>query len=520
MQAGVKHRSVAVLWSTPSRTLLAALVAGSALWGVVAPQAGDFTPDSYAYALLGRSLWSGGGYASPAIRDFYGIVSMPQPSRSFPPLWPILVGGLDRLTGLGMSASLLAAFLSLALLSAAVAALARQLAPERPWLVWLALPALVLFDGEFRAELAAGRAIPLAMALQLAAFAAAISVLDAVALRGKAALFGILLGATFLTRVDEAFSCVGALIVAAWWCRRALGSRRAGQLLVIAGAAAALVYAPWAIRNFRVFGTPLASDNAITVASTYAGIVQICWFAQGLEPATMATAPGLWLQQRLAYLQASLVRACTSSHLAFPLAFALAALTWKSVSRGARAFVALALVAAAAKIAAVSLTPYPDLRYFSGIHLLSFLVAALVLAELAARKPVARQIAKLALLGLTVAVGLRGAQALTIPSTTPSRESVGAARFAALRAGMQVLPAGLVASVQADEFAYYTGLPAIYLPDNARDRASFEAWLRAFGPRYVVGRWRDVQSLGIAGAVRSRTAYGDVILEIDPDTLP
>ncbi len=72
------------------------------LWGQVQLLPGKaYTADHYGILMLGHSLVEHGQYASPAVRDFWGPRIIPQPSRSSPPLWPLLVGGADHGLNLG-----------------------------------------------------------------------------------------------------------------------------------------------------------------------------------------------------------------------------------------------------------------------------------------------------------------------------------------------------------------------------------------------------------------------------------
>ncbi|MDP1108695.1 hypothetical protein, partial [Klebsiella pneumoniae] len=63
----------------------------------------QFSPDSYGNFLIGRNLFHGLGFTSPSARDLFVPPVYPVVSRSFPPLYPVLVGAVDRLTGAGIA---------------------------------------------------------------------------------------------------------------------------------------------------------------------------------------------------------------------------------------------------------------------------------------------------------------------------------------------------------------------------------------------------------------------------------
>ncbi|MCB0360477.1 MAG: hypothetical protein KDD44_12600, partial [Bdellovibrionales bacterium] len=127
-------------------------------WAQLLPELGNtYSPDSYALSMLGSALWRDGNYASLGVRDSYGLVQWPSPSRSFPPLFPLLLGPVQYLTGSGIHAGTV---LNLGLLPA-VLILFCYLGQKRlgvpPPLVLLAFA--LFFSGfeNFQEEIVAGR---------------------------------------------------------------------------------------------------------------------------------------------------------------------------------------------------------------------------------------------------------------------------------------------------------------------------------------------------------------------------
>ena len=53
----------------------------------------DYSRDTYGYYLVSKNIFSGEGFSSSALRDFY-LTNFDNffPTRSFPPLWPTLIG--------------------------------------------------------------------------------------------------------------------------------------------------------------------------------------------------------------------------------------------------------------------------------------------------------------------------------------------------------------------------------------------------------------------------------------------
>ena len=88
---------------------------------------------------------------------------------------------------------------------------------------------------------------------------------------------GVLLGAAALTRNEAIWLALGWVIVA-WGIARDAGTGRGGWLRLVAGAAvpAIVVFAPWAVRDWLVFGSPLPGQ-AVTNAFSLTGRDIFAW---------------------------------------------------------------------------------------------------------------------------------------------------------------------------------------------------------------------------------------------------
>lgn len=501
------------------------VLAGALLWIGLRDQAGSFSPDSYAFYLLGDRFWSTFQYANPSVRDFNIPIAWPQVSRSFPPIWPLLVGFSARIFPIGIAASLVPTALVLVGTAMAARAVALRLASERWLLAWAAFPLFVLIDAGYRDELAAGRSIPLAILLLLAALATLLPTLDeAHGLPRRAAVAGALLGAMLLVRSDDLLF-VPTLLVAALltWGRRH-GWRLAWRGSLLAGAALLAVMSPWIVRNLLAFGRPLVSHDAETAITTFPGAAYMLWFAPGRVVATVFQEPGIWAQERLAWLLANLERAFQVTHGLLVLGPVLLIATWRWVPPAVRAFGVVTVLHVITRIGMVSLTPYPDTRYLSALHLELWLTFAAGLAAFTGRLPWGRWVGVTALVGSLLACGWGAVGAVQRTGSVlwplAPREAEIADRYRRIGAALEALvPAGaLVASEDAEALTYYTGNPSVYLPLNAMYlpridwRSDMEAWQRRFQPRALVATPGFVRYWGMEPAVRAAPTPRDLVV--------
>jgi hypothetical protein len=180
------------------------------------------------------------------------------------PVYPWLVAAAYALGGIGTPRALLILELSQALLGgllvASVLALAREVAPGRPWLATLAAlvaavhPSLVYAATHVQV---AALAATLLTATLAAAFRAGRTGCDR-----DAVLSGLLLGLLALTDPILALVAPGV----AWAVVLGRGVRHAARPVACAALVSALVVAPWIIRNACVFGEFVAIKSTFGYA--------------------------------------------------------------------------------------------------------------------------------------------------------------------------------------------------------------------------------------------------------------
>ncbi len=502
-----------------------AALAGALLWVGLREEAGAFSPDSFAFYLLGDRFWSTLQYANPSVRDFNIPISWPQVSRSFPPIWPLLVGLSSRLFGLGVSSSLIPAAAVLIATGVSARALALRLAgPGWPF-PWAAFPAFALIDAGYRDELAAGRSIPLAILLLLLALVTLLPTLEREeGLARRSGLAGGLLGAMLLVRSDDLLfvpALLGAALLA-WG--RVHGWRAAWRAAVVAGLALLAVMSPWMIRNLLAFGKPLVSHDAETAVTTFPGAAYMLWFAPGRVVPTVFTEPGVWGQERLAWLAANLERSLGVTHGLIVAGPVLLAATWRWLPGPVRALGVVTVLHAVTRIALVSLTPYPDVRYLSALHLELVVLVAAGLGALISGRAWSRRLGVGAVVVVLLACSWKAVVAVRATGSVlwplAPREAVLAERYRRIGTALDALlpREALVASEDAEALTYYTGRPSVYLPLNAMYlpqvdwRPDMEAWLRALQPRALVAAPGFVRYWRMEAKVRAIPTPTDAIV--------
>jgi 4-amino-4-deoxy-L-arabinose transferase-like glycosyltransferase len=214
--------------------------------------------DALAYHLLGDELAHGDGY----IRPFdSAILHLSRPTAEYPPLYPAVLAGVERLGVHGIDAQqlLLGALLG-GTSTLLIGLLGRSVGGDAVGLVAAGLaavhPALLGADALLMTE-------SLFLVLVSAALLATVALHDAADRGapgyGRAVLVGALLGLAALCRADAlAWIPLVALAVATL----VTGSgRQRGWRAVAVVVAAVVVLAPWTIRNVARFHTPIAVSN-------------------------------------------------------------------------------------------------------------------------------------------------------------------------------------------------------------------------------------------------------------------
>jgi 4-amino-4-deoxy-L-arabinose transferase-like glycosyltransferase len=204
--------------------------------------------DGLEFHLLANQLAAGDGYVQPLIVSPGHVATADKP-----PLYPLLLALPSLLGWKTLVAHRVASCLMGAALVAAVGLLGRRVGGDRVGLVAAAIaavyPLLVVVDGSLRSE---------SLYAPLIAFGllAAYRVVDRPS-AGRAAVLGALLGAAALTRSEAVLLLALILVVAA----RGLPPGARLRTTAVAALAAALVLAPWVVRNWAEFGRPLLSTN-------------------------------------------------------------------------------------------------------------------------------------------------------------------------------------------------------------------------------------------------------------------
>jgi 4-amino-4-deoxy-L-arabinose transferase-like glycosyltransferase len=265
--------------------VLAAIVAAGVVLRVLytllaAPWPPPALDDQFYFNALPHLLADGHGFVNP-FRFVFGHRAIP--TAEHPPLYPVLLAGLSKLGGSGPDAQRLAGSAFGAGTLVAVALLGRRLAGERAGLAAAALaavyPVLVAADGALMSESLLGLLVGVTL---LAAY----RLRDAPG-AGRAVALGAAAGLAGLTR-GEALLLLPLVLLPT--LRRPGGARAA----VVALLAAAVVIAPWTIRNWIVFDQPVAiatnSGTAVAganCAQTYHGDALGGWW-----PACLHDHPG------------------------------------------------------------------------------------------------------------------------------------------------------------------------------------------------------------------------------------
>ncbi len=449
------------------------LTLAGVLWGSVGR---NFSPDSVAYLLLGRSFWTDGSYLTQAFRDLHsGFTNFGQESRSFPPAWPILVGATHRLLHTDLySGVLLNAIIAFALLLCS-ARLGRKILGENG--SWAGLLSTALFLGTdlaFQDELIAARSIPFALLLLMLVLLAL--------LEDRLGWAGVLAGVAALNRFDQ---LPAMLLVAAWISYRS--PRRFHLFLLGFG----VLYFPWGLRNILVFNSPFASDNSATAISTYPGFYGLSYFESGSLPGTIFTDPLLWLTQRSRYFLLNLFFSVKTGFGIPLIALGATVSAFPRVTPALRKTLLILGVHATASLAATSLTPFHDARYFSVLHWSSFFIVALLIAQTASVQVSLHRWPYLATpLFILIAVAAhfeRGKGAILDITQIPGR-SIHEAIARQLRENSPPGEESRVASSAAEAFHWSTGIPSIYLPLNlnvSRQNKAFQEWKRVFRPTHI-----------------------------------
>ena len=333
-----------------------------------------------------------------------------------------------------------------------------------------------------------------------------------------------------LVRSDDLLfvpALLGAALLA-WG--RVHGWRAAWRAAVVAGLALLAVMSPWMIRNLLAFGKPLVSHDAETAVTTFPGAAYMLWFAPGRVVPTVFTEPGVWGQERLAWLAANLERSLGVTHGLIVAGPVLLAATWRWLPGPVRALGVVTVLHAVTRIALVSLTPSIPTSATSRRSTWSWLVcwwprragARYSGQAWSRRLGVGTVVVVLLACGWKAVVAVRATGSVLWPLAP--REAVLAERYRRIGTALDALlpREALVASEDAEALTYYTGRPSVYLPLNAMYlpqvdwRPDMEAWLRALQPRALVAAPGFVRYWRMEAKVRAIPTPTDAIVLPDP----
>ena len=467
----------------------------------------SFSPDSYAFFLLGQNIFDGLGFSSFSLRDFYIDVAWPIPSRSFPPLYPLLVGLTDFVfssriqSGVGLNLFLLFATLF------TFAFLSRSLSKSH-WF-FLSLSFLLFFDlnKPYQYELGAARSIPLMILLYLLfLFFFLKSLEEEAGTRKNTILCSASLCALLLSRFDQMPFCLAVLAMTPFIYRVKgtqfnRGIKKGATIAIVF----VLLYLPWGVRNTVQFGTPWASDNAITAKSTHESIVQMTYWKKGEYPPSLFEEPKVWLKQRISYLKRNWKKFNKSTHHIVYYVPLLVLAFWATFTTSQRLVLFLGLLNALFTFAAISLTPYGDLRYFSLVHLNLILALGLCVTNLL---KVTSGRLSMFVAGVTIVVCL-----VTLPfhdrELRSKASDLFSGRFIAhdvdrkqrfydkLVSHMEqhLSSNTLLAVPRPEEWTYFTKSRTTWLPRNGSQTEHLVAWLKKFEVDFLVLGKKEEQAL-------------------------
>ncbi len=157
---------------------------------------------------------------------------------------------------------------------------------------------------------------------------------------GRVILLGVLLGLTALTR-NEAACLAVVWAVLAWRAPTASRAERS-RLIAVAAVVAALVFAPWAIRDWREFGSPFPGQ-AVANAFSVTGFDIFAWNDPPTLSRYLAVGPGRLVEMRLEGLSHNLFNVLLLPGLPLSL-IGLVALPWQARRAGLRPVVLLSVI--------------------------------------------------------------------------------------------------------------------------------------------------------------------------------
>lgn len=427
----------------------AALSAGAS----IAIGISGFSPDSWAYFELSKSVFSDQFYRFNTQRSYFSS----EYSASFPFGYPVVLAVLHLVAGQHPMIAVAANLVSAVLAGVLVLKICRRL--DLPALPAFAIAVSLLLYPPFLDEVFAGRAIPAALLCLLAAYHAH--------LIRQPVIAGLFLGLSAIVRFD--FLVYAVLVVAAMGIFAWPGVKR--LVFVLAGLALGVL--PWAVYSLTHFGKGWISDNTWVAASALPAFVSD-YPAHPIISA--ADDPAMWFMRLIGNFL-PLVKSLVLSAAQFPLAPTIATLylvNWSRFSRTTRYRTVGMLLLLCLSTGPYLLTGYFDARYFVVILLAgsALLVYAIYQTRPAALLGVGAN--GVMILTLVLAVG-NGVYAIATDSGVGIEQSAGpdveARQIDALRACHQLTPERTYIFVHdaehlASRYGAVTGLRTAFIPAN------------------------------------------------------
>lgn len=452
-----------------------------------------YSPDSWSYVELARTVFDD-FYRVTTLRYFGGVTEY---SAAFPPLWPVEIAVVDRLTGLGPRTGYVLTFVCFLTLTGLSEAIGRIVFGRR--LLGLTASLVMLSHGGFLGELLAARAIPQTMAILALILLVYIREGPVGVKRGVA--LGALIGLAVMTRYDALPVAVGlgALIVAASHRPLATGASYSVALLV--------VVSPWVVYSMSTFGVPFATDNGPVVLAASPEAYVTDWYPG--QQLTLFEDPRAWLGKifvNSVRLSLAVPWSIFGTTILLPLTavFCLRRLKvpwllglFATVER--RRFLASGILSVAA-MPSYLLTGYIDSRYFAPlVWWLNLLAIGVIVAAVRTRNFTHRTV----LCGfLAAAFVISAGIAYQAWRLDDSRRLGNAAAFENPQWVLNILRCGFGAGSgrllflgdnrAAAQFGALTGLPTSMEPRTVETgrltRLEIDQFLRAFGVEYVYAK--------------------------------
>jgi len=454
-----------------------------------------YSPDSYAYHLLGLNLISGEGYVSPALRDFYLPIgdNILQPSRSFPPLYPFLIGLYEKVFAYGIvDGVMINIYILLGILIIYKNLIESLFKYPLTNFIFLLLPLYMLIDRSFIDEIVSGRSIPLFTILLISIITIEIKYNRS---QLTSIIIGILLALLYLTRFDV------LLFITIFFIYYFFSSKRKIFFFSLF-ISFSIILSPWIIRNLFTFNSLLVTDNLLTVLSTYPSVVPICFFGPSIP--MIINDPFLWIFQRIHYLFINILRLKLAIFV-FALAVylfykkhssliklnksSLVLLIFKKMKKEEKTFFLLSFAYTISHLFSVSLTPYHDKRYFFLSSFFILLNAIIIIQKTLPIQTIKNTSKKINLKLNVISIILFTSFSVIIFLSIPKKNDVNQSTYTEIYNAFQfsILPSDRIAFENAEHLAYYTGWHTIYLPLNILTiDKNFINWKNKFKVHYAI----------------------------------